>query len=70
MASVFFSDGGKEKKKLLMGRYYTSEFRQMNEAIKLKRRGKLTTGVLMLQDNLSVHTAQVAEKLVSLCNNE
>ena len=40
--------------------YYASEVRQLKEAINTKRRGKLRSGILLLQDNAPVHTAQVA----------
>ena len=40
--------------------YYASEVRQLKEAINTKRRGKLRSGILLLQDNAPVHTAQMA----------
>ena len=55
MASVFWDSEGVlkidylQKGQTITGDYYTSELRQLMEAIKEKRRGKLHAGVLLLQ---------------------
>ncbi|GBP15303.1 hypothetical protein EVAR_92294_1 [Eumeta japonica] len=42
------------------GQYYANLLAQTREAVVQKRRGKLSRGVLFLQDNASVHTARVS----------
>lgn len=44
------------------GQYYANLLPQVREAVVQKRRGKLTRGVLFLQDNAPVHTARVARQ--------
>ena len=51
--------------KTINGQYYTSNIRQLKETIKLKRRGKPRRNVYLLQDNSSVHTAQICSGLHS-----
>ena len=43
------------------------ELRKLREEIKWKRRGKLTRGVWLLQDNAPAHTSQVAVNAASDC---
>ena len=50
-----------ENGKTINRQYYASELRQLKEVIKLKYREKLRAGALLLQDNIPVHTSQVAE---------
>lgn len=47
--------------------YYALELRQLRAAIKEKRTGKLRTGVLLLQDNSSVHTTQLSVTAANEC---
>ena len=37
------------------GAYYAEELRKLRQKIVMKRRGKLTRGILLLQDNASAH---------------
>ena len=61
MASVFgiirdYLDEGRT----INGAYYAEEIRRLRHDIVRKRRGKLTRGVYLLQDNAPAHTSQVA----------
>ena len=49
-----------EQGRTINGAFYEDELRQLCQKITRKRRGKLTCGVLLLQDNASAHTSQVA----------
>ena len=40
--------------------YFAKELKRLRQEILKKRRGNLTRGVLLLQDNAPVHTSQVA----------
>ena len=66
MATVFWDCEGKtlinykEKGRNITGEYYASILNKLREAIKETRRGKLTKGVLLLQDNAPVHKSRVA----------
>jgi [histone H3]-lysine36 N-dimethyltransferase SETMAR len=66
MATVFWDSEGvllihyKGKGVSITGEYYASILEQLKEAIKTKRRGKLTKGVLLLHDNAPVHKSRVA----------
>ena len=42
------------------GAYYAAELRRLRQEVARKRRGTLTRGVLLLQDNAPAHTSQVA----------
>lgn len=44
----------------ITGQYYADLLVKLREAIKEKRRGKITKGVLLLQDNAPVHKSRVA----------
>ena len=52
------------------GAYYAGKLRQLCQEIARKRRGKLTCGVLLLQDNTSAHTSQVAMTAPTVCGFE
>ena len=41
------------------GAYYAGDLRRLRQKITRKRQGKLTRGVLLLQDNAPAHTLQV-----------
>ncbi|XP_045458103.1 histone-lysine N-methyltransferase SETMAR-like [Melitaea cinxia] len=66
MATVFWDSEGillidyQDKGFSITGEYYASILERLKEAIKQKRRGKLTKGVLLLHDNASVHKSRVA----------
>uniref|UniRef100_A0A8D2KSQ6 Tc1-like transposase DDE domain-containing protein n=1 Tax=Varanus komodoensis TaxID=61221 RepID=A0A8D2KSQ6_VARKO len=49
---------------------YATTLRNLREAMKEKRRGKLTTGVLLLQDNAPIHMAHVWKAAVQDCGFE
>lgn len=49
-----------KKRKRIDRQYYESELRQLLETIMSKSRGKLRESAYFLQDNASVHTAQIA----------
>ena len=56
-----------QKGQTINGEYHASNLRQLKEPIKSKRRGKLCAGVLLLQDNGPVLTAQVAVAEAERC---
>uniref|UniRef100_A0A672ZDH7 Mos1 transposase HTH domain-containing protein n=1 Tax=Sphaeramia orbicularis TaxID=375764 RepID=A0A672ZDH7_9TELE len=59
-----------QKGQTINGEFYASELRKLKKEIKAKRRGKLRAGVLLLQDNAPVHTAQVAVAEAHNCGFE
>ena len=48
-----------ERGETVTGIYYAELIRKLRSAIKEKRRGKLSHGVLLHQDNAPAHTAAV-----------
>ena len=66
MASIFWDCQGiimvdyLEEGRAINGDYYAEVLRRLRQEIVKKRRGKLTRGVLLLQDNAPAHTSQVA----------
>ena len=52
------------------GAYYAAEMRRLRQEIARKRRGKLTRGVLLLQDNAPAHTSQVIITASTECGFE
>ena len=48
------------KRSIITGVYYANLLDQLRTAIHEKRRGKLSKGVLLQQDNTRVHTCKVA----------
>ena len=48
------------KRSTITGVYYANLLDQLRTAIREKRRGKLSKGVLLQQDNARVHTCKVA----------
>ena len=48
------------KRSTITGVYYVNLLDQLNTAIREKRRGKLSKGLLLQQDNARVHTCKVA----------
>ena len=66
MASIFWDSQGVimtdylEQGRTINDAYYAGELRRLLQENARKRRGKLTRGVLLLQDNAPLHTSQVA----------
>ena len=66
MATVFWDAKGVivldilPKRSTITGVYYANLLDQLRTAIRGKRRGKLSKGVLLQQDNATVHTCKVA----------
>ncbi|EYC23391.1 hypothetical protein Y032_0015g2624 [Ancylostoma ceylanicum] len=54
----------------ITGHYYANLLFQLREAIKEKRRGKVTCGILLLQDNAPVHRSKVAVAATRACGFE
>lgn len=54
----------------ITGTYYASLLQKLREAIKTERRGMLTKGVRLLQDNVPVHNAHVAQTKARSCGYE
>ena len=50
--------------------YYAGEFRRLRQEIARKRGGKLTCGVLLLQDNAPAYTSQVVMTATIECGFE
>ena len=73
MASVFWDEDGillidyLQKGQTINGTYYTLLLTQFREKIKVKRRGKLTKGVLLHQDSASVHKLVIAMAVIYDC---
>ena len=66
MATVFWDAQGGimldflAKKSTITGAYYANLLDQLRTAIREKRRGKLSKGILLQQDNARVHTCKIA----------
>ena len=66
MASVFWDSEGVlmidylERGKIITGVYYAELIKKIRSAIKEKRRGKLSHGVLLHHDNAPGHTSAIA----------
>ena len=73
MASVFWDADAillidyLQKGQTINGTYYASFLTQLREKIKIKRRGKLTKGVLFHQDNAPVHKSVIAMAAIHDC---
>ena len=59
-----------EQGRTINGAYYAAELRHLCREIARKKRGKLTRGVLHLQDNAPAHTSQVAMTSATECGFE
>ena len=76
MASVFWDAKSivfidyLQKGKTINGEYYAELLRELRQAIKSKRPGKLTKGVLLHQDNAPAHKYLVAMSAVHDCGFE
>ena len=73
MAAIFLDSQGMimidylEQGRAINGAYYVGGLRRLRQEIARKRRGKLTRGVLIVQDNAPAHTSQVAISAVTKC---
>ena len=73
MASVFWDADGillidyLQKGQTVNGTYYASLLTQLREKIEIKRRGKLTKGVLFHQDNAPVHKSGIVMAAIHDC---
>ena len=76
MASVFWDSQGvimidyHQQGRTINAAYCAAEFRRLRKEIARKRTGKLTRGVLLLQDNAPAHTSQVAMTAATECGFE
>ena len=59
-----------QKNKTINGEYYVKLLRELRQAIKSKRPGKLTKGVLLHQDYAPAHKSLVAMSAVYDCGFE
>ena len=73
MATLFWDTEGillidyKDKGVTITGEYYAGLLQRLKEAVKEKRRGKWTKGVLPLHDNAAVHKSNVALAALHNC---
>jgi len=73
MATMFWDCDGMilidylPQKTTMSGQYYASLMKKLREAIKEKRRGKLSAGVLLLHDNAPPHRADVSAAAIHDC---
>lgn len=73
MASIFWDSKGVllldflETGRTITGEYYAHLLQQLRVQIKIKRRGKLTKGVLFHQDNAPAHTSATAMSAIQGC---
>jgi histone-lysine N-methyltransferase SETMAR len=58
------------KGQTITGTYYAKLLTRLRDALKVKRRGKLSRGVLFHQDNASSHTSSVAMATIQECGFE
>jgi histone-lysine N-methyltransferase SETMAR len=76
MATIFWDARGLlfinylPPKTTITGQYYADILRQLRQAIKLKRPGMLTRGVLLLHDNAPVHKSKLAQAALRECGFE
>ena len=76
MATVFWDSKGvlmvdyKPAGISITGAYYADLMKQLRTAIKEKRRGKLSQGVLLLHDNAPVHKSRIAQAAIRECKFE
>ena len=73
MAKVFWDEKGllllesMPQKTTITGQTYANTITALRGAIKEKRRGKLSAGVLLLQDNTSVHMSAKSQAAIRQC---
>lgn len=54
----------------ITGTYYANVLNQLHDALKQKRRGKLSRGVLLLHDNAPAHSSRMAQATLDACGFE
>ena len=59
-----------EQGRTINGTYYAGKLKRIRQEIARKRRGKLTRGSLLLQDNAPAHNSQVAMTAATECGFE
>ncbi len=70
VASIFWDCEGPilveylEHKETINGQYYADQIARLHQALRYKRRGKLTEGILLLHDNAPAHRSQVAQAAI------
>ena len=73
MATVFWDEKGllllefMPQKTTTTGQTYANTITALREAIKEKRRGKLSAGVLLLHDNVPVHMSAKSQAAIQQC---
>jgi histone-lysine N-methyltransferase SETMAR len=73
MATVFWDEKGllllefMPQKTTITGQTYANKITALREAIKEKRRGKLSAGVLLLHDNAPVHMSAKSQAAIQQC---
>ena len=73
MATIFWDVEGillidyLPKKTTITGNYYVEVLRRLLQAIKDKRRGKLSRKILLLHDNAPAHSAKVTQAALKEC---
>ena len=76
MASVFWDFLGVihvdylHKGDMINAKYYSDELKELKKKVGRLRRGKVSRGVLLLQDNASVHTAKLSTDTAAKCGFE
>ena len=76
MTSVFWNGQGVimidflGQGRTINGAYYAVQLRWLRQEMARKRRGRLTRGVLLLQDTAPAHTSQVAMTAATECGFE
>ena len=74
MMTVFWDEGGVlltdylERGQTITGEYYSNLLIKLRSEIKLKRRGMLTKGVLLLHDNAPAHSSVAACQTAARCS--
>ena len=73
MASVFWDCQGvvlivyMERGRTITGQHYAQQLERLKDALKKKRKGKLSAGVLLLPDNAPAHTSAIAVTMATQC---
>lgn len=73
MATIFWDTEGVilvdylPQKTTVTGQYYANILLKLKDAVKEKRRGKLSKGVLLLHDNAPAHSSQLSQQAIREC---
>jgi histone-lysine N-methyltransferase SETMAR len=74
MATVFFNCQGilmidsLNKGSTVTGEYYANLMHRFRDSIKVRRRGKLTQGVLLLRNNAPIHKSRFSKAAIAECD--